>query len=190
MYQKVCCTNVQRSWFAHLGPVIENESIDSRPHYRFDTFWTVHTKTFENDRIARCDVRWTLCACHKTHASAICVFDRQVDCHTIIRYVCVFLLIHFQESFQIDAFSMKTPPISVVGRPKRIEMFAISNENALVWTGPKPIALLLFLVAGAVRWSDEGFYLNIQLKHNLARLMSFVIEFYPLSWVEARGRTK
>ena len=40
---------------------------------------------------------------------------------------------------------------SVVGRPKRIEMFAISNENALVWTGPKPIALLLFLVTGAVR---------------------------------------
>ena len=150
MYQKVCCTNVQRSCFAHLGPVIENASIDSRPHYRFDTFWTVHTKTFENDRIARCDVRWTLCACHKTHASAICVFDRQVDCHTIIRYVCVFLLIHFQESFHIDAFSMKTPPISVVGRPKRIEMYAISNENALVWTGPKPIALLLFLVAGAV----------------------------------------
>ena len=55
MYQKVCCTNVQRSWFAHLGPVIENASIDS--HYRFDTLWTVHTKTFENDRIARCDVR-------------------------------------------------------------------------------------------------------------------------------------
>ena len=37
-----------------------------------------------------------------------CVFDRKVDCHTIIRYVYVFLLIHFQESFQIDALSMKT----------------------------------------------------------------------------------
>ena len=35
---------------------IENASIDSRPHYRFDAFSNVHTKIFENDRIARCDV--------------------------------------------------------------------------------------------------------------------------------------
>ncbi len=26
--------------------------------------------------------------------------------------------------------------ISVDGRPKRIEMYAFSNENALVWAGP------------------------------------------------------
>ena len=34
-----------------LSPVvvIENASIDSRPHYYFDAFSTVHTKTFEND---------------------------------------------------------------------------------------------------------------------------------------------
>ena len=31
----------------------------------FDGFSTVHTKTFENDRIARCDVSWTICACFK-----------------------------------------------------------------------------------------------------------------------------
>lgn len=38
-------------------------SIYSRPQYRFDSFATVHTKTFENGirRIARCDVSWTLC---------------------------------------------------------------------------------------------------------------------------------
>ena len=36
--------------------VIENASIDSRLHYRFDVFSTVHTKTFENDRMARWDV--------------------------------------------------------------------------------------------------------------------------------------
>ena len=34
--------------------------MDSRPHYRFDTFFTVHTKTFENDRIASCDVSITV----------------------------------------------------------------------------------------------------------------------------------
>ena len=40
---------------------------------------------------------------------------------------------HFQERFQINAFSMKTlMGISADGRPKRIEMFAFSNENALV----------------------------------------------------------
>ena len=45
-----------------LGPVHINAfskecvSINSRPHYRFDAFSTVHTKTLENDRIARCDV--------------------------------------------------------------------------------------------------------------------------------------
>ena len=37
--------------------VIENASIDSRPHYRFDALSTVQTKTFENDRIARSDIR-------------------------------------------------------------------------------------------------------------------------------------
>ena len=36
--------------------VIENASIDSRPHYRFDAFLTAQTKTFENDIITRCHV--------------------------------------------------------------------------------------------------------------------------------------
>ena len=60
---------------------------------------------------------------------------------TLIRYVCVFICIHFQQRFQIDAFSVNTlsvfERISVDGRPKRIEMYAFSNENALVWTGQK-----------------------------------------------------
>ena len=30
--------------------------VDSRPHYRFDTFSTVHTKTFQTDGIARGNV--------------------------------------------------------------------------------------------------------------------------------------
>ena len=48
---------------------------------------------------------------------------------------------HSVFTFQIDAFSVNTlsvfERISVDGRPKRIEMYAFSNENALVWTGPK-----------------------------------------------------
>ena len=49
-----------------LGPVhtkkvcvfvfIEKASMNSCSHYRFDAFSTVRAKTFENDRIARCDV--------------------------------------------------------------------------------------------------------------------------------------
>ena len=60
---------------------------------------------------------------------------------TLIQYVCVSICIHFQQRFQISAFSLNTlsvfERISVDGRPKRIEMYAFSNENALVWTGPK-----------------------------------------------------
>ena len=54
--------------------VIENASIDSRPHYRFHALSTVYTNTI---------------------------------------HVCVFVLIHFQERFQIDAFSMKTLSVLV-----------------------------------------------------------------------------
>ena len=51
-----------------LRPCPHYWSIYSCPHYRFDAFSIVHTKTFESDRIARCDVSWTLCACYKhTH---------------------------------------------------------------------------------------------------------------------------
>ena len=46
--------------------------------------------------------------------------------------ICMrFVLIHFQERFQIGAFLMNTQRISVDGRPKRIEMYA------LMWTGPQ-----------------------------------------------------
>ena len=55
-----------------------------------------------------------------------------------------FVLIHFQERFQIDAFVMKmrafsnrcvcdenAQRISVDGRPKRIEMYAFSKEKRI-----------------------------------------------------------
>ena len=49
---------------------------------------------------------------------------------TLIRYVCVSILIHFEERFQIDAFSRgeKAQRISVDGRSKRIKFQG--------WTGP------------------------------------------------------
>ena len=34
-------------------------------------------------------------------------------------------------------FGENAQSISVVGRPKRIKMYAFSNEKAFVWTGPK-----------------------------------------------------
>ena len=57
---------------------------------------------------------------------------------TVFTYaICirVSVLIHFHERIQIDAFSMKTIGVLVLGGPaERIEMYAFSNENALVWT--------------------------------------------------------
>ena len=72
---------------------------------RFDTFATVLTKTSENDRIARCDVNWTLCAraCDILYHSFSwfwCVLDRfrsSIWYPVYIRYVLVFGLIHFQD---------------------------------------------------------------------------------------------
>ena len=51
-------------------------------------------------------------------------------------YVHVFIWIHFPKRFHIAAVSAKA--LSVLGvdrRPNRIEMYEVSNENALVWTG-------------------------------------------------------
>ena len=43
---------------------------------------------------------------------------------TLIRCVCILVLIQFLERFQIDAFSMKTIGVLVwMERPKRIEIF-------------------------------------------------------------------
>ena len=56
---------------------------------------------------------------------------------TLIRYICVYVLIHFQERFQIDAFSIKTLSVlvHVDRRPERIEIYASS-------TGPYTISPL------------------------------------------------
>ena len=52
-----------------------------------------------------------------------------------LRYVRVYVLIHFQERFQIDAFSMKTLSVLVSAKASRCLHFHW-NENAFVWTGP------------------------------------------------------
>ena len=120
--------------------VIENASIDLRPQYRFYAISTVGTKTLKNDRIARRDVSWTPCESYSKH--------------TCLRYFrsslsvrCVFDCSHWNEvyAFSFDplsrafsnryVFDENAQRISVDGRPKRIEMYAASNENALMWRG-------------------------------------------------------
>ena len=51
----------------------------------------------------------------------------------LTRQLWVYVLI--QGNFQVDRcnFVENAQPISVDGRPKRIEMYVFSNENALVW---------------------------------------------------------
>ena len=114
--------------------VFENASIDSRPHYRFDAFSNVHTKTFENDRIKRFNV----CAC-----------PSMPGYNPRGRYdVIIFILMRFRQSTLIRHVSMRfrfDPPsrafsnrcvfdenaqrISVDGKPKRIEMHAFSKRK-------------------------------------------------------------
>ena len=38
-------------------------------------------------------------------------------------------------------FDENAQRVSVDGRPKRIKMYAFSNKNALVWTGPYKLVL-------------------------------------------------
>ena len=75
---------------------------------------TAHTKTFQNDRIARRDVIWTSIQNtkgfdifeHCFHFDAFStVFDQDGGAlHRLIRYVGAFVFIDFQERFQIGAF--------------------------------------------------------------------------------------
>ena len=102
-----------------------------------------------------------------TMADVIVFKSVRFQMSTLIRYVCVSICIHFQQRFQIDAFSVNTlsvfERISVDGRPKRINLYAFSNENALVWTGPKPGDLFQYIkmidpishpVNSKLNWND------------------------------------
>ena len=86
--------------------VVEN---DSRPRHRFDAFSTFRAKAFENDRIvAEIELyahgintrTYGIFLSSFSHLDAfLTVFDRS---HKYVR--CVFILIIFQERFQIDSF--------------------------------------------------------------------------------------
>ena len=106
--------------FSKVCVLFENLPINSRSQYRFDAFSTIHTKRFENGRIARCNVIWNLCACpsmlgyNPRGTYDVIIFILMLfRPSTSIRYVCVCVLIHFQEHFQIHAFSMKTLSVLV-----------------------------------------------------------------------------
>ena len=136
----VCKWNIRNTGGHDLRPVHTNAfskvcvfaPIFSRSHYRFEAFSNVQIKTFENYRTASCDVKLNSLRMLLTHAFAMDCFRPS----TRIRYVCVFVWNHFQERFQIDAFSMKTfSGLVWIGSPKRIERYTFSYENALVLTG-------------------------------------------------------
>ena len=63
---------------------------------------------------------------------------------TLIRYVCISVLIHLvSKAFSNRCvFDENAQRISADGRPKRVELYAFSNENALVCSGPKATLLL------------------------------------------------
>ena len=108
----VCKWNIRNTRGRDLRPVHTNAfskvcvfaPIYSRSHYRFEAFSTIQIKTFENYRTACCDVKLNSLRMLLTHAFAMDPFRPS----TRIRYVCVFVWIHFQERFLIDALSMKT----------------------------------------------------------------------------------
>ena len=109
----------------------------------FDAFSTVHTNKFENNRIVRFEVSWTLCACLIKH-SCLRYFRwtffvlRSFPPSTLIWYACVFCFEPLSRTFSnLCGFYENAQCISVDERPKRIEMYAFSNEIALVWRGPK-----------------------------------------------------
>ena len=70
--------------------------------------------------------------------------------------------------------------IGIDGKPKRIEMYAFSNENALVWTGPKTEKLSVFQnvplrVDGAVEKmrSNPRFQFHLRMALYLCCSISF-----------------
>ena len=118
-------------------------------------FWCVydcpHRETFEDDRMARCDVsRRKLDSLRMLQTDVFAIFE------AIFPFI-VFILMRFQPSstvhidmmynrFRFDplsrafsnrwVFDENAQRISVDGRRKRAEMYAFSNENKLVWKEP------------------------------------------------------
>ena len=123
--------------------VFENASIDSRPHYRFDAFSNVHTKTFENDSSTRFNAIWNLCACPSMPGyNSRGTYD--VIVFILMRFRPFTLIGYVSVRFRFDppsrafsnrgVFDENAQRISVDGKRKRIEVHAFQNENALFWT--------------------------------------------------------
>ena len=120
--------------------VLVNSLIDSQPHNCFHAFLTVHIiNMFENKRIAQYDVSWTLWICYKhiylqycrSSFSFWCVFDcfwpsTQIRYVHVCQCVCIFVLIYFQERFQLMCFSMKMLSIILL-------LVWTDGLNTLVW---------------------------------------------------------
>ena len=88
-------------------------------------------------------VSWILCACYKdTHPRYFrssflfwCVFNRQHE-HDMIECAFSFYSL-LKASSNRCVFVENGQPVGVDGRPKWIEMYAISNENVLDWIRPR-----------------------------------------------------
>ena len=118
--------------------------INSGPHYRFDAFSTVHARTFENDRITRRDASWTLDYTHASNTRASDIFghrfhfDERLRPFSTIHTNKICMRFHFDPLSRVFSnrcvFIENTQRTGVDRRPKRTEMYAFSDEKALVWT--------------------------------------------------------
>ena len=133
----ICCCPVHTNAF----------SLSSKTHRTI----RVHTNVFMRSRlstkryrIARCDVSCS--ACYKpTRLRYFHPFHSiRLRPSTLIRYVCISVLIHLvSKAFSNRCvFDENSQHISADGRPKRVELYAFSNENALVCAEPKATLLL------------------------------------------------
>ena len=135
----ICCCRVHTNAF----------SLSSKTHRTI----RVHTNVFMRSRlstkryrIARCDVSCS--ACYKPtrlrYFRSSFSLDTSSTVYTLIRYVSISVLIHLvSKAFSNRCvFDENSQHISADGRPKRVELYAFSNENALVCAEPKATLLL------------------------------------------------
>ena len=137
----ICCCPVHTNAF----------SLSSKTHRTI----LFHTTVFMRSRlstkgyiIARCDVSWTLCACYKRTRLRYFRSSFSLDTSSTVytNTICMhfrFDPLSFKSVFKSMRFRWNgAKRISADGRPKRVELHAFSNENALVCAGPKATLLL------------------------------------------------
>ena len=115
--------------------VIENASVDSRPHSRFGAFLNVHTIAFKNARM-KLNSMYML----QTHAPMIVGHHFHFDAFSIVLTMTICMRFRFyplSSAFSDRCvFDENAQHSSVDGRLKRVQMYVFSNENALLWTRP------------------------------------------------------